>query len=80
MVKFYKGKNENVSDAVVSESSSVDVRFNFNVGTGHNVFYISKFEAFTSQNSEIMVSKSDLERYLEEPLIKSTPDFDILNY
>ena len=27
-----------------------------------------------------MVSKSDLERYLEEPLIKSTPDFDIPNW
>ena len=34
LVKFYEGKNENVSDAIVSESSSVDVRFNFNVGIG----------------------------------------------
>ncbi|KAH9745528.1 vacuolar cation/proton exchanger 2 [Citrus sinensis] len=34
LVKFYEGKNENVSDAVVGESSSVDVRFNFNVNQG----------------------------------------------
>ena len=75
LVKFYKGKNGNVSDAVVGEFFSVNVRFNFNVGTGRKCFYISKFEAFASQNSETMVSKSDLERYLEEPLIKSTLDF-----
>ena len=80
LVKLYEGKNENVSVVVVGESSSVNVRFNFNVGVGHKFFNISKFEAFPSQNSETMVSKSDLERYLKEPLIKSTIDFDILNW
>ncbi|KAH9698718.1 BED-type domain-containing protein [Citrus sinensis] len=78
--ELFSSKNGNVSDAVVGESSSIDVRFNFNVGTGLKFFDISKFEAFASQNSEIIVLKSDLERYLEEPLIKSTPDFDILNW
>lgn len=80
LVKFYEGSNENVSDAIVGESSSVDVRFNFSIGSGRKFFDISKFEAFTSQNSESMVSKSDLERYLEEPLVKSTSNFDILNW
>ncbi|KAH9777022.1 BED-type domain-containing protein [Citrus sinensis] len=80
LVKFYEVKSGNVSDAVVGESSLADVRFNFNLGTGHKFFDIRKFEAFVSQNSETNVSKSDLERYLEEPLIKSTSDFDILNW
>ncbi|XP_024948193.1 zinc finger BED domain-containing protein RICESLEEPER 2-like [Citrus sinensis] len=80
LVKFYEGKSGNVSDAVVGESSLADVRFNFNLGTGCKFFDISKFEAFASQNSETIVSKSDLERYLEEPLIKFTSDFDILNW
>ncbi|KAH9752810.1 BED-type domain-containing protein [Citrus sinensis] len=80
LVKFYEVKSGNVSDAVVGESSSADVRFNFNLGTGRKFFDIRKFEAFASQNSETIVSKSDLKRYLEEPLIKSTSDFDILNW
>ncbi|KAH9733996.1 BED-type domain-containing protein [Citrus sinensis] len=54
LVKFYEDKNGNVSDAVVGESSSVDVCFNFNVGIGRKFFDISKFEAFASQNSETM--------------------------
>ena len=68
-----------MSDTVVGESSSADIYFNFNVGNGHKFFYINKFEAFARQNSEIMVSESDLERYLGESLVKSTPNFDILN-
>ncbi|KAH9754467.1 BED-type domain-containing protein [Citrus sinensis] len=80
LVKFYEVKSGNVSDAVVGEFSSADVCFNFNLGTGRKFFDIRKFEAFASQNSETIVSKSDLERYLEEPLIKSTSNFDILNW
>ena len=40
LVKFYEGKNGNVSVgvAVVGESSSINVRFNFNVGIGRKVF------------------------------------------
>lgn len=38
LVKFYEGKNGNVSDAIVSESSSVDVHFNFNMRTGRKFF------------------------------------------
>ena len=54
-----------MGDAVVGESSSVDIHFNFHyVGTGHKCFDISKFEAFARQNNEIMVSKFDLERSL----------------
>ena len=45
-----------------------------------NCFYIRKFDAFTSQNSEATILKSDLERYLEEPLVKSISDFNILNW
>lgn len=69
-----------MSDTIIGESSSSDVHFNFSTGTGGKFFYICKFEAFLSQNNEIMVSKSDLERYLEEPLVKSTSDFHILNW
>ena len=65
---------------IIDESSSIDVRFNFSMGTGGKFLYICKFEAFLSQNNETMVSKYDLERYLEELLVKSTSDFHILNW
>ena len=80
LVKFYEGRNGNVSNAIVGEFSSVDARFNFSIGTGGKFFNIRKFETFASQNSETMVSKSDLERNLEKPLVKSTPDLNILNW
>lgn len=63
LVKFYEGNNRNVSDEVIVESSSVDVRSTFNIGAGGKFFYICKFEAFAGQNSETIVLKFDLERY-----------------
>ena len=80
LVKFYKSKNGNVSDAIVSEFFAVDARFNFIICIGGKFLYIHKFETFASQNNETMVSKFDLERNLEESLVKSTPDLNILNW
>ena len=49
LVKFYEGNNGNMSDEVIVESSSVDVRSTFNIGAGGKFFYICKFEAFANK-------------------------------
>ena len=38
------------------------------------------FDSFATQSNHMIRSKSDLERYLEEPLVARTPDFNILNW
>lgn len=38
------------------------------------------FEAFASQNTKLTKSQSELERYLEEPLVERTADFDVLTW
>lgn len=38
------------------------------------------FDAYATQNSQPISSKSDLNRYLEDPLVKRTLDFDVLQW
>ena len=38
------------------------------------------FKSYATQNSQPISSKSDLNRYLEDPLVKRTPDFDVLQW
>ena len=53
-VIFYSRFNMQLVNYYFGESSSVNDRFNFNIGIGHKLFYVRKFEAFASQNSETM--------------------------
>lgn len=39
---------------------------------------VGDFDAYATQNSQPISSKSDLDRYLEDPLVKRTSDFDVL--
>ena len=41
---------------------------------------MSDFDVYATQNCQPISSKSDLNRYLEDPLIKRTPYFDVLQW
>ena len=41
---------------------------------------MGNFDVYATQNCQSISSKSDLDRYLEDLLIKRTPDFDILQW
>ena len=81
MMNYYKGKSATTRYSVVSESStSIVVPSNQSHIDFYNIDDMSDFDAYATQNSQSISSKFDLDRYLKDPLVKRTPDFDVLQW
>ena len=79
MMNYYEVKFATTKYSVISEfSTSIVVPSNQSHINFNDIDDIGDFDAYATQNSQPISSKSDLDRYLKDPLIKRTPDFDIL--
>ncbi|XP_024043240.1 zinc finger BED domain-containing protein RICESLEEPER 2-like [Citrus clementina] len=81
MMNYYEAKSATTRYGVVGESSTALVvpsdqsHIDFD-----NIDDMGDFDAYATQNSQPISSKSDLDMYLEDPLVKRTPDFDVLQW
>ncbi|KAH9659476.1 BED-type domain-containing protein [Citrus sinensis] len=81
MMNYYEAKSATTRYCVVGESSTVlVVPFDQSHIDFDNIDDMGDFDAYATQNSQPISSKSDLDRYLEDPLVKRTPDFDVLQW
>lgn len=76
---YYEVKSMAVTCEVVAESSLAVVHSHKSQSQiGFSDW--AAFESFASQNTKFTKSQSELERYLEEPLVERTADFDVLTW
>ncbi|XP_024038327.1 zinc finger BED domain-containing protein RICESLEEPER 3-like [Citrus clementina] len=81
MMNYYKAKSATTRYGVVSESStSFLVPSDQSHIDFYNIDYMGDFDAYATQNSQPISSKSDLDRYLEDPLVKRTLNLDVLQW
>ena len=80
-MNYYEAKSTTTRYGVVGESSTSIVVPSDQSHIGFDdIDDIGDFDAYATQNSQSISSKSDLDRYLEDPLVKRTPDFDFLQW
>ncbi|KAH9770127.1 BED-type domain-containing protein [Citrus sinensis] len=81
MMNYYEAKSATTRYGVVGESSTALVvpsdqsHIDFD-----DIDDMGYFDAYATQNSQPISSKSDLDRYLKDPLVKRIPDFDVLQW
>ncbi|KAH9673095.1 BED-type domain-containing protein [Citrus sinensis] len=81
MMNFYEAKSVTTRYGVVGESSTaLVVPFDQSHIDFDNIDDMGDFDAYATQNNQPISSKSDLDKYLEDPLVKRTPDFDVLQW
>ena len=76
---YYEAKSTIVRREVVSGSFSTVVH-SHQTQSRSVLFDLSEFDSFASQNRQSKISKSELERYLEEPLVEKTVDVEVLTW
>lgn len=76
---YYEFKSMAVTCGAVAESSLAVVHSH---KSQSQISFLNwpAFESFASQNTNLTKSQSELERYLEEPLVERTADFDVLTW
>ena len=81
MANYYRAKPATIRFSVVGESSkSSVVRSNESYIDFDDVDDMSNFDAYATQNCQPISLKSDFGRYLEDPLVQRTLDFDVLQW
>ena len=78
LMNYYESKSATTRYGVVGESSTSIVVSSYQspIDFG-DIDDVGDFDAYATQNSQPISSKFDFDRYLEDPLVKRTSDFDV---
>ncbi|KAK9233301.1 hypothetical protein WN943_023550 [Citrus x changshan-huyou] len=77
LVKEYESKAAHVSGG---QNVGLEISRSESCSNSNKYWDVDEFETFRSQNKRAKVTKSELDRYLDEELLDSIPDFDILAF
>ncbi|KAH9705537.1 BED-type domain-containing protein [Citrus sinensis] len=77
LVKEYESKAAHVSGG---QNVGLEISRSESCLNSNKYWDVDEFETFRSQNKRAKVTKSELDRYLDEELLDSIPDFDILAF
>ncbi|KAK9180368.1 hypothetical protein WN943_029577 [Citrus x changshan-huyou] len=77
LVKEYESKAPHVSGG---QNVGLEISHSKSCSNSNKYWDVDEFEPFRSQNKCGKVTKSELDRYLDEELLDSIPDFDILTF
>ncbi|KAH9761464.1 reverse transcriptase Ty1/copia-type domain-containing protein [Citrus sinensis] len=77
LVKEYESKAAHVSGG---QNVGLEISHSESCSNSNKYWDVDEFETFRSQNKRAKVTKSELDRYLDEELLDSIPDFDILAF
>ena len=77
LVKEYESKAAHVSGG---QNVGLEISRSESCSNSNKYQDVDEFETFRSQNKRAKVTKSELDRYLDEELLDSIPDFDILAF
>ena len=76
-MKEYESKAAHVSDG---QNVGLEISHSESCSNSNKYWDVDEFETFRSQNKRAKVTKLELDKYLDEELLDSIPEFDILAF